>query len=148
MNMEANAHPSSIAAPSGNSGRLLVIGNAALLVVALFVMTALLATIFALRGEVSVLQGKARQSAKATKAMRAEVAEIRDSLQEPEPEPASPAATAGGNALRAVSVPYSGGYAAAQPLKVRSPAPPSRTCVFRPGGGGNLADCIKLAARS
>lgn len=105
--------------------QLLLIGGAAALLVVLLALTMALVMIFVLRGDVAALEDQARRSAKTTKALQEEIAQIKEHA----------AALA---ASRRPSEP--------QPQNIDA-ADTATDCVIRPGSKNALADCMKLDPR-
>jgi hypothetical protein len=102
---------------------LLIAGGGAIAIL-LLALTIAMVLIFSLRSDVAVLEDQARKSAKATKALQEEVADLQDALaaEAKRREAAKKAATA------------------AMTTNIDA-ANPATDCVIRPGSKGGL-DCI------
>ena len=105
--------------------QLLLIGGAAALVLVLLALAIALVLVFSLRSDVAALEDQARKSAKATKAMQEEIANLKETAatlaaqrRTPEPQPQS---------VDAVDT--------------------ASDCVISPGSKNNLADCMKLGPK-
>lgn len=146
MTSEATAITDPDSDPSDDGRRLLVVCGAVVLPLVLIAMTVSVVMIFGLRSNVSALQHQAYAAAKAAKALRAEVAGVRQDLVEPavtslaatEPGPTVPAPIAAGTTVF---------QSAARPIKVQS-FTPIPVCVFHAGGDDSLASCIKRRIKS
>lgn len=124
--------------------RLLPVGDAAMLVLALLVMSVSLVLTFAVASDVSALEGHARKAAKAEQVLQQELAGIKAGLgiagkaagaAQVEPDRA---------VLEPVATPY---RAVARPMKVGADAP-IPVCLFHTGSQNQLASCIRRSLRS
>ncbi|MBI4986543.1 MAG: hypothetical protein HZC24_14690 [Rhodocyclales bacterium] len=128
-------------------GRPLRVAQTVLLVLLLAGSVGMLGSLAALRGDAAALEAKIKQSTQARQALREEIAAIEEQLKTL-PPPADAGAAAG-----ATSAPPP----AAVPQRPRAVPPPQlvkvradlskKTCIFRPGYGGALADCLRAATK-
>ncbi len=115
--------------PSGNNKQLLLIGGGIALLLVLLALIISIVMVFVLRSDVADLETQVRKSAKATKAMQEEIANLKEhaaKLAEERRAPAPPP-TPQPQAVDAVDT--------------------AHDCVIRPGAKNAFADCKQFGSK-
>lgn len=122
--------------------RLMLAGVFAVPALMLGIVAATIAMIFSLQSEVGVLAKRARNSAHAEKALRAEIAAVKDELAALEAPPAATpvAESAAVPAAPRYPAPPVASAVVARVVLASAQLPPE--CSFRPGGSAGLVECI------
>lgn len=116
--------------PSGsNSKQLLLIGGGVALLLVLLALIISIVMVFVLRSDVSDLETQVRKSAKATKALQEEIANLKEHAAKLAEERRAPPPAP-----------------AAQPQAVDA-VDTARDCVIRPGAKNAFADCKQFGSK-